>query len=89
MGESGEVAHGGRDVLGAAISHDGTWLPNVDVNDGERRGDRPRVDELAVTADAGVGEDAIGTGAGPRFDVGTELVLVEAEADAVKSLVGH
>ena len=89
VGKAGKVAHGSEDVLGAAISDDSAWLPDIDVNDGKRGRDGPRVDEFAVSTNASVGEDAVGARADPRFDVGTELVPVEAEADAVKSLVGH
>ena len=86
-GEAGEVAHGGEDVLRAVVSSDGARLPDVDVDDGEWGGDRPGVHEFAVATDAGVGQDAVGTGAEPGFDVGAELVPIEAQADAVERLV--
>ena len=42
-GESGEVAHGGKDVFAAIVAGDVAWLPDVNVDDGEGGGDWPRV----------------------------------------------
>ena len=88
-GEGSEVAHGGKDVFAATVAGNVAWLPDVNVDDGKRGGDWPRVNQFTVPADAGVGKDAIGAGFEPCFHVGAELVPVEAEADAVECFVGH
>eukprot|EP00977_Amphora_coffeiformis_P025155 scaffold18434_cov90-Amphora_coffeaeformis.AAC.1 len=36
-GEPSEVAHGGKEVLGAVVCGDGAGLPDVDVDDGKGR----------------------------------------------------
>ena len=70
-------------MFAAIVCWDGAGLPDVNVDDGERRGDGPRVDKFAVATDAGVGEDAVGTGFEPCLDVGAEFVPMESEPDSV------
>ena len=82
-GKTSEVAHGAEDVLGAVVGGDGAWLPNVGVDDSERGGYWPGVDEFAVVADGSVGCNAVGAGFDPRFDVCTHFVPEEAQADAM------
>lgn len=86
-GECGEVAHGGKDVLGSAIAGDVAWLPDVDMDNGEWGGDWPGVDKFAATAEGGVGKDAVRASFEPGFDIGAEFVPEEAEADTVEGFV--
>ena len=88
-GEGGEVAHGSEEVGGTTVGLDVARLPNVDVDDSKRGGDWPGVDEFAVFANGGVGEDAFGAGFDPFFDVGSEFVPVEPKSDAVEGFVLH
>ena len=64
-------------------------MPDVDVDDGERRGDGPGVDEFAVFPNGGVGEKAVGACFDPQFDVVAHFVPEEAEANAVECFVNH
>ena len=43
-GKCGEVAHCTEDVFGAIAGNGRAWLPDVNMNDGEQRGDGPGTD---------------------------------------------
>eukprot|EP00977_Amphora_coffeiformis_P029690 scaffold42357_cov221-Amphora_coffeaeformis.AAC.1 len=85
-GEAGEVAHGGKEVLGAVVCRDGAGLPDVNVDDGKWGRYGPGVDEFTVLAGGGVQEDAVWTRALPGRDVKAESVPVEPKADAMEGL---
>jgi len=58
--KAGEVTHGGKEVCGSfnprmLCGFDGAGLPEVDVNDEERRGDGPGEVQFTATMDRGFG----------------------------------
>lgn len=49
--KTGQVAHGGEHVFETIFAEYAAGLPNINVNDVERHGNRPGIDKLAVTTD--------------------------------------